>query len=138
MNFDLIERAFKEDIPDLDVTTQSLQTKEKFGVAQLIAKQDLVLSGIEIFNQSVHFIDPEIEISWHFARGDSVLKGQAVAQMNGNLINLIQAERVALNFLGFLSGIATLTHQFSKACEGTHTKILDTRKTLPLYRELSK
>lgn len=138
MNQHLIEAAFKEDLPSGDVTTSSLGQTEKFGLAKLIAKQDLSLSGTEIFTQALHYIDPDLEISWHFKRSDRVLSGQSVAQISGNLISLIKAERVALNFLGFLSGIATQAYDYSQACSGTTTQILDTRKTLPLYRELSK
>lgn len=134
----LISQAFLEDRPTIDVTTESLQVTEKFGIAQLVAKQDLILSGASVFEKALHYIDSELEIKWHFKNGDEILNQQSVAQISGNLIQLIQAERVALNFLGFLSGIATLTKQYVLACKGTHTKILDTRKTLPLYRELSK
>lgn len=134
----LIEKAFLEDIPEVDVTTDSLDLKEKFGIAHLIAKQDLTLSGSQLFEQSVHFLDADLQVDWHFNDGDKVLNTQRVAQISGNLIALIQAERVALNFLGILSGIATQTTQFVAACEGTQTRILDTRKTIPLFRNLSK
>lgn len=138
MNKELIELAFKEDIPTVDITTTSLKVREKFGMAQLIAKQDLILSGRDLFQESVHFCDPKLDLRWQFQDGDAVLSGQVVAQISGNLIQLIQAERVALNFLGYLSGIATGTREFVNACEGTNTKILDTRKTLPLYRQACK
>ncbi len=135
---EIIAKAYKEDIPSQDVTTASLGVTDHFGMAQLIAKQDLVLSGASVFEKCLKHIDAELSLSWQFADGDEVLKSQTVAQISGNLVALIQAERVSLNFLGFLSGIATETHQFSEACRGTNTKILDTRKTLPLYRSLSK
>lgn len=133
-----IQKAYLEDMPTGDLTTDCLQIKEKYGVAQLIAKQDLILSGQECFSQAVHFIDPTLNIHWQFGDGDSILNQQTVAQIDGNMVQLIQAERVALNFLGYLSGIATQTHSFVQACAGTKTKILDTRKTLPLYRKLAK
>ena len=133
-----IEQAFKEDIPMGDITTQALGVPEKFGLAQLIAKQDLVLSGSELFKKSLNFINPELMSTWHFMDGDSIYKGQSICQIEGNLISLLKAERVALNFVGYLSGIATTTQKFVKACDGTNTKILDTRKTLPLYREFAK
>lgn len=135
---ELIEKAFQEDIPNGDSTTDNLDLKECFGLCHLIAKQDLVLSGRTLFTSSFHYREPQSQVHWHFNDGDSILKGQAVAQIEGNLIQLIQAERVALNFLGFLSGIATKTQKYVNACQGTQTKILDTRKTLPMYRELSK
>lgn len=133
-----IEKAFQEDIPNSDITTTSLGVKEKVGIAKIIAKQDLVLSGRDIFNEVLEFKDPQLKTHWHFQDGDQVLSGQTMAQIEGNLIQVIQAERVALNFLGYLSGIATQTRKYVEACKGTQTQILDTRKTLPLYRELAK
>jgi nicotinate-nucleotide pyrophosphorylase (carboxylating) len=135
---DLIQIAFKEDLPSGDITTDSLLVDNKFGFAKVIAKQDFILSGQEIFDSSLHFIDNKLECTWHFKNGDSILKGQTLVLISGNLVNLIKAERVALNFLGYLSGIATQTQEFVKACQGTSTKILDTRKTLPGYRQLVK
>ena len=138
MNTELISKAFQEDSPNGDITTESLGVKEKPGSAQLVAKQDLILSGSELFTESVHFCDSQMDLRWQFKDGDQVLMGQTVAQIYGNMIQLIQAERVALNFLGFLSGIATQTLAFTEACQGTKTQILDTRKTLPLYRSHCK
>ena len=135
---DLIEKAFQEDIPDGDITTLSLGAQEKFGIAKLIAKQDFILSGTKIFEDCLAHCDPQLKVTWHFKNGDEVLSGQSLCQIEGNLLRLIQAERVALNFLGYLSGIATKTNNFVKACLGTKTQILDTRKTLPLYRSLAK
>ncbi len=138
MQNDLIEKAFLEDRPSGDITTQALGEKEKFGIALLIAKEDLILSGSELFNESLLFCNSELKISWNFSDGDEVLDQQTVAQIDGNLIDLIQAERVALNFLGYLSGIATQTRKFVIAKGENQTQILDTRKTIPLYRAWSK
>ena len=135
---ELIKNAFQEDIPEGDLTTGCLGIQEKFGIAKVVAKQDLTLSGKNIFENSIQYVDPNLKITWHFKDSDEILLGQSLCQIEGNLINLIQAERVALNFLGYLSGIATQTHSYVQACTGTSTKILDTRKTLPLYRKLSK
>ena len=139
MNLDeLIKRAFTEDIPDKDLTTESLGLKEKFGICHLIAKQDLILSGSELFTGSFHHIDSSLNIQWNFSDGDPILDRQIVAQIDGNMIQALKAERVALNFLGYMSGIATYTHKFVKACGSSKTQILDTRKILPLYRNLAK
>lgn len=135
---DLIAKAFAEDIPNGDITTQSLGIRDKFGLAHIVAKQNLVLSGCELFSASAAYCDPDLEVNWYFGDGDEVLSGQRVAQISGNLVKLIQAERVGLNFLGYLSGIATETRRYVNACKGTNTRILDTRKTIPLYRELAK
>ena len=121
-----ISSAFAEDIPTTDITTESLGVQEKFGLAKLIAKEDLVLSGSDVFTQCLEYIDPQLKIHWHFKDKDTILTGQILAQIQGNLISLIQAERVALNFLGYLSGIATQTQLFVQRCEGTKTRILDT------------
>lgn len=131
---ELIREAFTEDIPNSDKTTDSLERKERFGISQLIAKQDLTLSGCNFFEQSVHFIDPNLNIQWNFSDSSSVLDRQIIAQIDGNLVELLKAERVALNFLGYFSGISTMTADFVRACAGTKCKILDTRKTIPLYR----
>lgn len=134
----LIEQAYKEDMPHGDLTTDSLGVQEKLGIAQVVAKQDLIVSGCEVFTHCLKHCDKDLNTSWYFQDGDKVLNGQTLVQIDGNLVSLIKAERVALNFLGYLSGIATQTNEFVKACKGTKTKILDTRKTLPTYRSLAK
>jgi len=134
----MISEALKEDIPKGDITTDALEKKIHRGVANLIAKEDLVMSGRALFEKTLHAVDPELRCQWSFKNGDKILNRQVVCNIHGNLITLLKAERVALNFLGRLSGIATLTHQFAQACAGTETQILDTRKTTPLYRALEK
>lgn len=135
---DLIKSALKEDMPSGDVTTESLAMKPKLGEAILKAKEDLVLSGANAFEETVLFLEPQAKVKWHFNEGDLVYKGQNICSIDGDLIQILKAERVALNFLGRLSGIATLTRRYVKEIEGTKTKILDTRKTTPLLRELEK
>lgn len=136
---DLISDAFLEDLPDSDITTDNLTVKEQKGYAFLIAKSDIKLSGQDLFTKSILFTAPESQIKWHFKDGDTVLKNQKICTIHGNLLPVLKGERVALNFLGFLSGIATATHQYVSACTGnSNLKILDTRKTLPGYRDLIK
>ncbi|MFN3454302.1 MAG: carboxylating nicotinate-nucleotide diphosphorylase [Pseudobdellovibrio sp.] len=135
---ELIKAALKEDMPYGDVTTDSLGVKPKVGEAILKAKADIVLSGSVAFEQTLQFLEPNVKIKWLFEEGDFVYKGQTICSIEGDLIQVLKAERVALNFLGLLSGIATLTRKFVKEVEGTKTKILDTRKTTPLFRELEK
>lgn len=134
----LIAAAFAEDIPAGDITTENLGISEKMGRAFLIAKADIKLSGQDLFTQSILFLDPECQIRWFFKDGDTILKSQKMASLHGNLLQIIKAERVALNFLGRLSGIATNTHLFISRVGKTHIKVLDTRKTLPGYRALEK
>lgn len=135
---DLILEAFQEDIPDGDLTTDSLGKTQSKGYAFLIAKSDLILSGQDMFENSLRMQAPDIETNWYFQDSDPILKGQKVCSIKGNLIPVLKAERVALNFLGYLSGIATTAHVFMQACQGSNIKILDTRKTLPGYRRLVK
>jgi nicotinate-nucleotide pyrophosphorylase (carboxylating) len=135
---DLIQAALREDMPRGDLTTDSLALAPRFGQARLIAKEDLVLSGTLAFEQTMRSLDPNCRVQWHFKEGDLVLDRQIICHINGDLIQILKAERVALNFIGHLSGISTLTRCFVKQIEHTKTKILDTRKTLPGYRDLEK
>lgn len=135
---ELIQAAIKEDMPQGDLTTESLAQKPKIGIARLKAKQDLFLSGAVAFEQTMHLLEPGAKIKWNFSEGQNVLKNQIICSIEGDLIQILKAERVALNFLGRLTGIATLTSAFVKAVSGTKTKILDTRKTTPVLRELEK
>lgn len=132
----LIQLALNEDIPEGDLTTEGLGVGEKVGTCSLIAKQNLILSGAELFEKTFQALDNHCEFQWYFKDGSAVEKGTPVCQIQGNLIAFLKAERVSLNFLGHLSGIATLTHQYVQAAP--KIKILDTRKTLPLYRAFEK
>jgi nicotinate-nucleotide pyrophosphorylase (carboxylating) len=136
--FELIELAFKEDLAQGDITTDSLAVKNYPGTAKVVAKSDLILSGRELFEKSIQHMDPQAEIKWLFEDGQLVLSKQTICTIKGNLINIVKAERVALNFLGKFSGIATLTRRYVNETRNTSTKILDTRKTTPLYRNLEK
>lgn len=135
---DLIHAALKEDMPSGDLTTDSLALSPRFGQARLVAKEDLVLSGTAPFEETMMVLEPTARIQWHFKEGDLVLNKQVICVITGDLIQILKAERVALNFVGHLSGIATLTRCFVRQVEHTKTKILDTRKTLPAYRDLEK
>lgn len=125
-------------MPHGDITTDSLFTEPKEGHARLIAKEDLVLSQRELFEECVRFIEPRAEFRWEFENGEFILDRQTLCLIKGDLTKILKAERVALNFLGRMCGIATLTRCFVKQVEHTSTKILDTRKTTPLYRALEK
>lgn len=134
----LIQEAYLEDLPLGDITTDNLDKKDILGTVRVIAKSDLVLSGTDVFQRCIHHISPNTSIKWLFDDGDKVLKKQILCTLKGNLVEIIKAERVALNFLGHLSGIATLTNQFQQKIKHTHCYILDTRKTTPLLRDLEK
>lgn len=135
---DLIKTAIREDMPTGDLTTESLALLPRYGTAHLIAKEDLVISGTGPFEESLLVLEPSLRVQWHFRDGDLVLKNQIVCTLIGDLIQVLKGERVALNFIGHLSGVATLTRCFVNEVKHTSTKILDTRKTLPGYRELEK
>jgi nicotinate-nucleotide pyrophosphorylase (carboxylating) len=135
---DLIRAAIKEDMPHGDVTTESLALKPRPGRARLKAKEDIVLSGTAAFEQSMLALEPAAKVRWHFEEGDRILKSQIICTIEGDLVQVLKAERVALNFLGHLSGIATYTRKFVDKIQHTKARILDTRKTTPGYRELQK
>lgn len=134
----LIQTALQEDMPTGDLTTESLALNPRSGRAYLKAKQDLILSGTGPFEQTMQILEPSVKVKWLFEEGHKVLKGQNICTLDGDLIQILKAERVALNFLGHLSGIASLTNKFVQQVEGTQTRILDTRKTTPGLRELEK
>lgn len=135
---DLIRAALFEDMPEGDLTTDLLGCGPKPGKARLMAKQDLSLSGTSVFEEVILHLEPGAELTWHFRDGDRVLQNQIVCTIQGDLIQLLKAERTALNFIMHLSGIASFTYLFAQAVQGTRTRILDTRKTTPGYRELEK
>jgi len=135
---ELIKAALNEDMPRGDVTTESLAVKPRHGRAILKAKEDIVLSGTLPFEETVLALDPNARVKWQFEEGQQVLKSQNICMIEGDLIQILKSERVALNFLGHLSGIATHTHRFVQKLSGTKTRILDTRKTTPGLRDLEK
>lgn len=134
----LIALALEEDLPHGDLTTDSLELGELKGRARLIAKEDLVLSGSEIFAAVMKQVDEQIDLQWQFKDGDFIWSKQTVATLHGRMQSLLKAERTALNFLGRMAGTATLTRCFVTEVEHTGCKILDTRKTTPLWRVLQK
>src|SRR5690606_31254865 len=105
--------AIAEHMPAGDLTEPSLQLTEIFGRARVVAKEDLVLSGTEAFNRVFAKVDPNIRLDWKFKDGDFVYAKQTVCTLTGDLTKIVSAERVALNFLGRLSGIASLTRCYA-------------------------
>lgn len=134
----MIKEAYAEDMPAGDATTDNLGVRDRLGDAKLVAKEDLVMCGRHIFDACVQLQAPGTAMNWQFKDGDFILRGQTMCWLRGDLIKLLKAERVALNFLGRLSGIASLTRCFTQEVSHTKTKILDTRKTAPLWRALEK
>ncbi|MAF91778.1 MAG: nicotinate-nucleotide diphosphorylase (carboxylating) [Bdellovibrionaceae bacterium] len=133
-----VQAALEEDLPQGDLTTQLLNINSVEGHGKFIAKQDLILSGSNFLNAAFLLVDHTSDLNWHFGDGEEVLKGQCFLEIEGNLANFLKSERTALNYIGRMSGIASLTHQFVQEVKHTKCKILDTRKTTPLYREFEK
>ncbi len=135
----LIELALQEDIGTGDVTTRALfQEDHRTVEAKVVAKEPLILAGIEVAYAVFRKIDPKLKFKKLKSDGDSVVEDSAIALLRGSPLSLLSAERVALNFIQHLSGVATLTRSFVEKLEGTRTKILDTRKTLPGWRRFEK
>lgn len=134
----IIEMALAEDIGTGDITTTAIVRRELEGKAQAIAKDDFVLAGINIFRDVFVLLDEHAQIKMPFADGEIVKSGNVIAEISGSLVYILQAERVALNILQRMCGIATLTGKYVKAVANTKAKILDTRKTMPGLRLLDK
>jgi nicotinate-nucleotide pyrophosphorylase (carboxylating) len=133
-----IRRALAEDIGSGDVTTDSIIPSEAEMRGQIIAKQAGVLAGLDIAMVVYQTVDPQVEFQSQVEEGLRVEDRRVLALVSGRTRSLLTAERTALNFLGRMSGIATLTSQFVQAVAGTRAVILDTRKTAPGLRALDK
>ncbi len=134
----IIEAALAEDIGTGDITTTAIVDRKLSGKAQAIAKDDFVVAGIEIFQDVFVFLDEHAQFSLPVCDGETVKSGDIIAEVSGSLFYILQAERVALNILQRMCGIATLTGKYVSAVRGTTAKILDTRKTMPGLRLLDK
>lgn len=133
-----IRRALDEDIQSGDVTSNSIIPPEATMRGQIIAKQRGTVAGLDVATACFHFVDEAIAFSAQVGEGERVLNRQVLATLNGPARALLTAERTALNFLGRMSGIATLTRQFVDSVAGTGAVILDTRKTAPGLRLVDK
>ena len=134
----LIELALEEDIGPGDITTDCLVPSQSIGSANIVAKEPLVLSGIDIARQVFVRFDPDITWRNYYHDGEEVDSGNSVVDISGNLRALLIAERVALNFLQRLSGIATLTRSYMNKFGNSGARLVDTRKTTPGWRVLEK
>ncbi|MFA6468657.1 MAG: carboxylating nicotinate-nucleotide diphosphorylase [Bacteroidota bacterium] len=134
----LIEQALFEDVGFGDITSESLIPEEQLGKAQFIAKESGIISGIDIVNLVFSSVDGQVTFEPAVVDGALVEQGVLLGELHGPVRSLLTGERVALNFLQRMSGIATLTHKFVHAVAGTKAKITDTRKTVPGLRVLDK
>ncbi len=135
---DLIMHALEEDSAFDDITTRSTVPETQRAQAALITRQAGVIAGLSVALETFRMLDEGIDIEEGAHDGASVQSGTVLARLNGSARSILSAERVALNFLGRLSGIATITAQCVQAVEGTLVRILDTRKTTPGLRSLEK
>ncbi|MGB8215548.1 MAG: carboxylating nicotinate-nucleotide diphosphorylase [Anaerolineales bacterium] len=133
-----IQRALAEDIGSGDATTQSIIPAEVSMRGHIIAKQAGIVAGLDIAQAVYMTVDPRVDFQPQVQEGSQVENRQGLALVSGPTRSLLTAERTALNFLGRMSGIATLTRQFVQAVAGTKAIILDTRKTAPGLRSLDK
>lgn len=135
---DIIETALAEDIGSGDITTAAIVDKNAEGSAKIIAKENCIVAGILIAEAVFKTVDDKIDFMALANDGEAAKKGKTIAEISGRLSTILAGERVALNFLQRLSGIATLTDQFVSKINGFKAKILDTRKTTPGLRVLEK
>ena len=134
----LIRMALQEDITSEDVSTNAVMPTATWGTVDLIAKEDGVVAGLEIYARVFKILDEKTEIELHCKDGDEVKKGELMATVTGDIRVLLSGERVALNYLQRMSGIATYTRQVAKLLEGSNVTLLDTRKTTPNCRVFEK
>lgn len=135
---DLLTLAFAEDVGDGDATTLSTIPATEMGRQQLIVKQEGILAGVEIARKVFEKFDPELKMTVYINDGAHVSTGDVAFVVEGRVRSLLQTERIMLNIMQRMSGVATMTAIYQSRLEGLHTKVLDTRKTTPGMRLLEK
>lgn len=133
-----IRMTLEEDIGRGDLTTLATIPADTILKAEMNARENMVIAGIEIAEKIIHTVDPAIKIEVLAQDGIEVTAGNVIMRLEGNARNILTAERSALNVLQHLSGIATLTRTYVKEIEHTECRLLDTRKTIPMFRKLAK
>lgn len=134
----LILQALQEDITSEDVTTNAILPKDCQGEAELLCKQDGIIAGLDVFARAFTLLDDKVWFEFFTKDGDEVHKGQKLAKVVGSMQAILSAERVGLNYLQRMSGIATYTHQVVSLLAGTGITLVDTRKTTPNMRVFEK
>jgi nicotinate-nucleotide pyrophosphorylase (carboxylating) len=134
----LILQALQEDITGEDVTTNAILPEDCQGEAELLCKQDGIIAGLDVFARPFTLLDDKVWFEFFVKDGDKVHKGQKLAKVVGSMRAILSAERVGLNYLQRISGIATYTHQVAALLEGTGMTLVDTRKTTPNMRVFEK
>jgi nicotinate-nucleotide pyrophosphorylase (carboxylating) len=136
--FEAVNAALDEDIGRGDITSRAVVRAGLRGRGSFMAKQDFVLAGLEVADAAFAAFDPNLQIESTASDGEEIKAGKSFARIIGDAQILLAVERVALNFLQHLSGIATLTRRYVETVAGTETRIVDTRKTMPGLRMLEK
>jgi len=141
MNYLVIDKIIKdalvEDIPNGDITTNCIIDENSKSTIELICKEDGIIAGLKVFERVFHILG-DVEVQLYKNDGDKVYKKEKVAFLKGSTRNILMGERIALNLLQRMSGIATTTNRYVEEIKGTKTKLLDTRKTTPNLRILEK
>ena len=135
---ELIKMALREDISSEDVSTNAVMPEAKAGEVELIAKQDGIICGMDVYERVFKLLDESTVVEKYVKDGDAVTKGMLMAKVKGDIRVLLSGERVALNYLQRMSGIATYTHDVAQLLEDSKTVLLDTRKTTPNMRIFEK
>lgn len=134
----LLMQALREDITSEDITTNAVMREEQLGEVTLLCKQDGIIAGLGVFERVFLLLDERVEVTFFAKDGDEVKVGEKLAIVRGDIRVLLSGERVALNYLQRMSGIATYTNSIAKLLAGSKTKLLDTRKTTPNMRVFEK
>lgn len=134
----ILEQALLEDIGEVDITTDAIISDDLKGIGKIIVKENGIIAGLEVAELIFEIADEGLNFHYRVPDGSYVESGTLVAAVAGNLSSIIIAERIVLNFLQRMSGIATLTSKYVKEVEGTNAKIYDTRKTAPGLRYFDK
>ena len=134
----LIDLAFAEDIGDGDHTTLCCIPEDAMGKSHLLIKEDGILAGVEVAKKVFHRFDPDMQVEVLMGDGSRVKKGDVAMIVSGRIRSLLQTERLMLNIMQRMSGIATMTNRYVERLQGTNTRVLDTRKTTPGMRMLEK
>lgn len=134
----LIMMALQEDITSEDVSTNAVMPKAQKGKVDLICKQDGIIAGLDVYARVFTLLDDSTEVAFFCKDGDEVKAGQLMGVVTGDIRVLLSGERVALNYLQRMSGIATYTHEVAELLKGSKTTLLDTRKTTPNCRIFEK
>ncbi|MGP4081268.1 carboxylating nicotinate-nucleotide diphosphorylase [Pseudalkalibacillus sp. R45] len=133
-----LERFFIEDIATADLTSQLLFKSDQIGTGRLLMKEEGIFAGEQIVREGFNLISEEIKVEFHVRDGASLVQGETLATLEGPVVSILEGERVILNLIQRMSGIATMTHHATKLVEGSEIKICDTRKTTPGLRMFEK